>query len=247
MNRPESPINELSISVVAPVFNEADQIEETLRSWTELLSRTEQSFEICLCDDSSTDKTRDILDQLSTELPLNISYHKVNRGAGSALRTALKSSRGKWVILIDSDGQFDLADGLRMINFVSSSQSIAAIGNRGRKADSFFPRWGSRLSSSFANLACKSSVSDFNCALKVVDGQLARSLHLRTSRYNYSTEMTAKLLFVMGSLPEVTVHHFPRKRGSSGLKLVSDGLDRFFFIAYLAIERLLIGRDVFDN
>jgi glycosyltransferase involved in cell wall biosynthesis len=98
-------------SIVAPVYNEEEGIEQVIRYWIEVIHKNRMNAEIVLANDGSTDRTLEILQKLSTEVPLVkfVSY-KPNRGYGYALRSAIQASNGMWIITLDSDGQFDLAD-----------------------------------------------------------------------------------------------------------------------------------------
>ncbi|MFL5913787.1 MAG: glycosyltransferase family 2 protein [Gaiellaceae bacterium] len=94
------------LSVVMPVFNEADGIEGVVRETAaELLDRLDGA-ELVLVDDASTDATPAILDRLAAEDDrLKVHHAPRNGGHGPALRRALDESTGDWIFQIDSDGQ----------------------------------------------------------------------------------------------------------------------------------------------
>lgn len=83
------------LSLIVPVYNERELIERALEQILDA-DLGVSSSEILLVDDGSTDGTSDILDRL--ELPANVHRytHKLNRGKGAAIRTALTHARGKW-------------------------------------------------------------------------------------------------------------------------------------------------------
>jgi len=100
-----SPIR---LSVAAPAYNEAAGIEAVIANWSAFLSTQPlESFEIVVCDDGSTDGTGAILDRLVLSCPqLRPLHFARNQGAAAALNAAIAATKGDWVLLTDSDGQF---------------------------------------------------------------------------------------------------------------------------------------------
>ena len=125
------------VSVVAPCFDEAEGIESVVRAWDRLLAEQPFSSEIVLCDDGSTDATPTILARLQRELPrLVVISLRPNGGYGRALSAAIAASRGEVVVTLDSDGQFDLADGLILVRRLEAEGLDCVTGYRRAKADS---------------------------------------------------------------------------------------------------------------
>jgi dolichol-phosphate mannosyltransferase len=100
------PLTRVPLSVVMPVYNEADGIESVVRETAaELLDRL-GGAELVLVDDASTDETPAILNRLAAQDD-RLKVHRAprNGGHGPALRRALDESAGDWIFQIDSDGQ----------------------------------------------------------------------------------------------------------------------------------------------
>jgi dolichol-phosphate mannosyltransferase len=98
----------MDLSVVIPMFNEADNAKATLERVEEALAAFQGTFELIPVDDGSTDNTRILLEHLAAEDPKVrfVSYPK-NRGRGKALRTGFKAATGKIVVSIDADLSYD--------------------------------------------------------------------------------------------------------------------------------------------
>ena len=232
----------LFLSVAAPAYNEADGIEAVIADWHRFLcAQSELSeFEIVICNDGSKDKTGDILDRLTLSYPqLRPLHFAANQGAAAALNAAIAATRGDWVLLMDSDGQFAMENLPDMLAGLRHSGGLAAIGIR-QKKDAAFAQFGSWASGLVCNLVHGSHLKDFNSAFKLVHGPTLRGLGLEAKGMNYSTEVTSRLL-ECGIVPvEVAVEHRPRVAGTSHMKLVRGAVHRFLFVAYIALRQLLL-------
>ncbi len=232
----------IRLSIAAPAYNEAGGIEALVADWHRFLSaRTDLAeFEIVICNDGSKDATGDILDRLTLTYPqLRPLHFAANQGAAAALNAAIAATKGDWVLLMDSDGQFAIQNLPDMLAAVRRAGGRAAIGIR-QKKDSAFARFGSWASGAMCNLVHGSRIQDFNCAFKLVWGPTLRGLGLEAKGMNYSTEVTSRLL-ERGIVPvEVQIAHRPRATGVSSMKLARGALHRFLFVSYIALRQLLL-------
>ena len=243
MNSPADTLSvPLRLSVAAPAYNEAQGIEAVIAEWHGFLSAAPEvaEFEIVICNDGSKDRTGDILDRLTLNYPQLVPVHfQKNQGAAAALTAAIAATKGDWVLLMDSDGQFPIAALPDMLAALRRSKSRAAIGIR-QKKDVPFARFGSWASGCICNLVHGSRLADFNSAFKLVWGPSLRNLGLEAKGMNYSTEVTSRLL-ERGIVPvEVAIEHRPRLTGTSSMKLVRGALHRFLFVTYIALRQLLL-------
>jgi glycosyltransferase involved in cell wall biosynthesis len=243
MNSPADTLSvPLRLSVAAPAYNEAEGIEAVIAEWHGFLSAAPEvaEFEIVICNDGSKDRTGDILDRLTLNYPQLVPVHfQKNQGAAAALTAAIAATKGDWVLLMDSDGQFPIAALPDMLAALRRSKSRAAIGIR-QKKDVPFARFGSWASGCICNLVHGSRLADFNSAFKLVWGPSLRNLGLEAKGMNYSTEVTSRLL-ERGIMPvEVAIEHRPRLTGTSSMKLVRGALHRFLFVTYIALRQLLL-------
>jgi len=226
--------DDLELSVVAPVYNEAEAIEEVVRSWVRILSGVELTAEIILVNDGSTDETKNILERLSNEFPvLRVISYSPNRGYGYALKTAIQANQGKLVVTLDSDGQFDLSDFLKLYQSYRSQGLDFVTGYRMKKADSPFRVIAGRGLNLIVQILFSVSLRDTNCAMKLIRGDLARSLNMEARGYPTPTEITVKLILLGAKTGEEGVNHSERIKGQSKLRFFRTSVSTFRFLLYL--------------
>jgi glycosyltransferase involved in cell wall biosynthesis len=222
------------LSIVAPVFNEAEGIEQVVQYWLKVLQENDANAEIVLANDGSTDRTLEILETLSQKIPLlKVVSYTPNRGYGYALKTAIRASQGQWVITLDSDGQFDLADFPSLIKLQTEQQLDFVTGYRMKKKDNLFRVIADRSLNLIVRTMFSVSLRDTNCAMKLIRGDLARTLNIEAKGYPTPTEITIKLITLGAKSSETGVHHLERLQGQSKLKFFRTVISFFRFLFYL--------------
>jgi glycosyltransferase involved in cell wall biosynthesis len=107
-----------SISAVLPAYNEEAVIEQTVRRVASVLASLGRDFEVVVTNDGSQDRTGAILARLhATEasLHLRVITHQTNRGYGAALASGFDAACGRLILMLDSDGQFDVSEVVRLL------------------------------------------------------------------------------------------------------------------------------------
>lgn len=242
--------DEIVVSVVAPAYNESASLEQTIRAWISSLEEAglaDQQFEIVICDDASTDDSNLVYRMFNdSQYCFRVIHNTVNSGAATSLYRAIAHSRGEFVVLADSDGQFRISDVLRQLDLVRQDAFDAVVGIR-KKSDSKLTVLGSKLSTWLMRVLFSRDPVDYNCALKLVRGSVLRSLPLRARGLNYSAEVLIRLLQSNHSITYVEVSHQPRLAGRSSAKLVRDGIARLKFILFLKVDDYLVRQKVLNQ
>lgn len=137
-------IDEESISVVIPAFNEQVTIKNVLKEAGENLKKLKIPFEIVVINDGSTDKTKQIVEGLIKKTKdIRLVNHLKNRGFTGAMRTSFQSAKKHLIFLAPADGQFDFSE---LGNFVEAIKgNDVAIGYRVKNEEGFKRRLNSRL------------------------------------------------------------------------------------------------------
>jgi dolichol-phosphate mannosyltransferase len=222
------------LSVAAPCFNEAEAITAVVEEWETVLAAWAPPSEIVLCNDGSTDGTGAVLDRLCARFPrLRVVHNAQNGGYGRALSCAIAATRGAFVATIDSDGQFDLADALRLLETLERDGYDAMTGWRMGKQDSALRVLADRAMNLLVRAMFGTRLRDTNCAIKVVRGDRLRALRIEARGYPTPTEICLRLEASGARLGELGVTHRERAAGFSKLHPVRTAWNFLRFLVYL--------------
>ncbi len=206
---------EPEVAVVLPCHNEADIIEKVVREFHEELSG-KVPFEIVVCEDGSTDGTKDVLRKLSKEIPLKAILGYERKGYAGGLKDGLKLVRAKYVLFVDADGQHSAID-LWKLYWLRRRYDVVS-GWRVKRADNFYRR---TMSSSFQFLARLvfglPKFRDITAPFKLVKADVARLIaaECKYMKESFWTEFTIRVLLRKFNLIEKPVVHKERLGNSS--------------------------------
>jgi dolichol-phosphate mannosyltransferase len=234
------------ISLAAPAYNEADGLEKLIDNWQKYLESNVMvlDYEICICNDNSTDDTLKILTAKSqTNKNIKFCTNNENLGAAHSLSNAVKLTSFDWVFLIDSDDQYPIMNLDRYLQ-VASPEIDAVIGYRTIKQDTLFMRFGSKVSSFICNKIYNTHYKDFNCALKLIKKTILNKIKIDARGLNYSADYLAKLIEINSVILEVEAIHQSRKSGKSSAKILGDSWRRVLFISFLWFKKFLKSNNV---
>ncbi len=207
----------LKLSVLIPVFNEQDSVEEIVRR----VAAVPVPKEIIVVNDCSQDGTGAILDGLQIE-DLRVIHHEVNQGKGAAVRTALAVATGDLAIIQDADLEYDPDEYVKLLHPVLQGEAEVVYGVRNLDGQKWLFRNGNRMLTSMTNILYGSSLHDMETCYKLVPTELFRSLEIRCNRFDLEPEITAKLLQRGCRIHEVPISYFPR--GEKKLSAWRDGM-----------------------
>jgi glycosyltransferase involved in cell wall biosynthesis len=203
-----------SFSLVLPAHDEEENIEPVVRRALEVLSEYFESFEVIVVNDGSRDRTGEIIDRLAREDPrVRPIHHKKNRGYGGALTSGFEASTGDHVMFMDADRQFDIVDIERLYPFVTTHEIVA--GFRMMRQDDLHRRVFAEIFNLVVRVLFGVHLRDIDCAFKIFDGDLIRSLQLSCPGALINTEIQAKARRQGARLQQVGVRHFPRIAGEA--------------------------------
>lgn len=235
-------------SIVSPVYNEEEVIEDVIKRWKSIIKDNTMDAEIVLVNDGSTDKTPEILNKLQGENSnIKVIHLNKNKGYGRAISTAIGHSNGEYVITIDSDGQFDLADFQILYDKLVRGELDCVTGFREKKKDSLVRVVADRALNVIFKVLFGIKIRDSNCALKLIKGEMLRQIRIEARGYPAPTEMLIKLAVEGANIGEAGIKHYFRPGGTSKLKLFRTGLNMFYFLIYLKWKIYLYSKKIINS
>jgi glycosyltransferase involved in cell wall biosynthesis len=209
-----------SLTVLMPVFNEAQTVETALRRVLGA-EMGAGSREILIVDDGSTDGTAEILAEGDWGEEVRIVTHPRNRGKGAAIRTGLSEARGEFTTIMDADLEYDPGEVGGLVEPLLAGDAEAVYGVRGFQAHNAFSFWyvvGNRGVTFAANLIYNCWLGDLMTCHKAARTDLLAGLPLREDGFAIEAEITARLLNRGVRIFEVPISYRARGR-EDGKKL----------------------------
>jgi len=184
----------MKLSVVIPVYNEVQTIEEIVAR----VRAADVDKEIIVVDDLSTDGTRDKLRQMASSGDLRVLYHDRNRGKGAALRTGFAAAAGDVVIVQDADLEYEPRDYPKLLAPIVAGKADVVYGSRFAGGEShrvlyFWHYVGNRFLTLLSNCFTNLNLTDMETCYKAFRREVLRSIRIRENRFGFEPEITAKV------------------------------------------------------
>ena len=180
------------LSVVMPVFNERQTIDEIIRRVLAVPVRTQ----LIVVDDCSTDGTGDMLDELQRQLGFVLLRQSRNQGKGAALRRGFAAVTGDLVIIQDADLEYSPEEYPQLIELICQGRADVVFGSRfiGRHRVFLFTHYlGNRLLTLVTNILYNTMLTDMETCYKVMRVDVLRSMSLNSNGFGIEPEITAKV------------------------------------------------------
>jgi glycosyltransferase involved in cell wall biosynthesis len=195
------------VSVIVPVYNEVAHLEELLQA----VQASPVRKEIIIVDDGSTDGTREKLQSLAPQNDVTIVFHERNCGKGASIRTALEYARGEYVIIQDSDLEYDPGDYPSLLGPLQTGLANVVYGvrpDRPERGLRFF--LGAKFLTHLTNILYGAGIHDEATCYKVFRRSVMQKLKLECQRFEFCPEVTAKLCRMGERIEEVPISYNPR-------------------------------------
>jgi len=212
----------MDISVVIPVYNEEDSIQE-LTEWIERVCVSRRiSYEIIFIDDGSSDSSWDkIIDMAMKDEFVKGFQFRRNYGKAAALFTGFSEAKGEIVITMDSDLQDSPDEIPELIKMIREEGYDLVSGWKKKRFDPFIKRITSKFYNRTARFSSGIKLHDFNCGLKAYRLEVVKSIEIFGEMHRYIPMLAREAGFK--KIGEKIVEHRSRKYG-----VTKYGFDRFF-------------------
>jgi glycosyltransferase involved in cell wall biosynthesis len=215
----------MKVSIVIPVYNEIDTIEEIIAR----VDKVAIKKEIIVIDDLSIDGTRERLKKIIADKEnVKVIYHSRNRGKGAALRTGFESVTGDIVIIQDADLEYNPNEYPKLLEPISDGRADVVYGSRfigGPHRVLFFWHYvGNKLLTLISNALTNLNLTDMETCYKVFKSQILKDINLKSNRFGFEPEFTAKVSKMRLRIYEVPISYSGRTY-SEGKKITwKDGI-----------------------
>ncbi|MCZ7638194.1 MAG: glycosyltransferase family 2 protein [Verrucomicrobia bacterium] len=200
------------LTVVLPVFNEAENLPPLIAELTATLRPLGTPFEIIAVDDASTDASVAVLQALQTPYPeLRLLRHRFNAGQSAAFAAGFAHARGAVIVMLDADGQNDPHDIPSLL--AALRPDVACVtGVRQQRQDSRVRKLSSRFANTYRNWITGDHITDAGCTFRVVRREALREVPVFNGLHRFLPTILRRQGFTVLERP---VHHRSRTRGVS--------------------------------
>jgi glycosyltransferase involved in cell wall biosynthesis len=202
-----------------PAYNEEENVAETVRrALDEIGALVDDSIEVLIVDDGSTDRTPELADELAAADPRVRVHHQENRGYGGALRAGFANATGELIGFSDGDLQFDLREMSRLLDRLEDptlKPVDGVIGYRIKRRDPPHRIFIAKTYNAIVSVLFALRVRDIDCAMKLFRREVFDGLPLDTDSPFLSAELLVKLRARGERLAQVGVNHYPRAAGTN--------------------------------
>jgi len=222
----------MKLSIVIPVYNEKDTLEEIFR----LVQESPYDKEIIAVDDASIDGSRDILARLADKYDnVRAFYHERNQGKGGALRTGFAQVTGDVVIIQDADLEYRPVDYPALLAPIEENVADVVfgsrmIGGRPHRVLFFWHYMGNKVVTTLSNMFTNLNLSDMEVGYKVFKAEVINRIAIKSNRFGVEPELTAKVAKQRCRIYEVPIQYHGRDYAHGKKITWRDGIAAVFHI-----------------
>ena len=203
------------ISVIIPVYNEADSFKELLTK----VEAVDLPFprEIVVVDDASTDGSKKIIESLEGSHIKKV-FHSENQGKGAAIRSGLTQANGDIIIIQDADLEYDPQEYSKLLAPILDGKADVVYGSRfiGSEAHRVLYFWhmvGNKFLTLLSNMLTNLNLTDMETCYKVFRKDVIDRITIKENRFGFEPEITAKLSRLDCRIYEVGISYSGRTYG----------------------------------
>lgn len=210
-------MKEYSVSIVIPVYNEDEAIENVLINIKNYLDKIEYiNYEIICVDDCSKDNSLSILNKIDF---IKVVSHTINQGYGAALKSGITNASNDLILIMDSDGQHKVEDIPMLLKPIGEGYKMS-VGSRKITNTKKRRVIGKYVIHKLANYLLKYDVPDINSGFRLFYKSEAKQyFHLCSNRFSFTTSITLAYLQDYKSIKYTPIEVLNRTTGQSQVNM----------------------------
>jgi len=226
-------VKDVKLSVLIPVYNEAATIEHVV----DRVRQIPASTEIIAVDDASRDGSGDVLEQLKAQGRVDqVVRHPQNRGKGAAIRSGIAHATGDVVVIQDADLEYDPLDLPALLGPIAAGKADAVFGSRFQGGPHrvlyFWHAVGNNFLTLLSNMFTNLNLTDMETCYKVIRADLLKRLPLKSNRFGFEVEITARLSQAGARIWELPISYSGRTYAEGKKITWRDGFAAIFHILH---------------
>ncbi len=236
----------MKLSIIVPLFNEAENIPRLYTETTEALELAGHSYELILVDDGSQDASYERLTEIAADdKRVKVIRLRRNFGQTAAMSAGFEAARGEIILPMDGDLQNDPKDISRLVAKVAEGFDIVS-GYREKRQDKFLTR---RLPSILANSLISRMTGvhlrDYGCTLKAYRKEVLQKVSLYGELHRFVPALASQ---AGARVTEIPVNHRARQAGVSKygidrtIRVILDLITVKFLLKYSTRPMQLFGK-----
>jgi glycosyltransferase involved in cell wall biosynthesis len=200
----------MNLSIIIPVYNEAEHIREIIKR----VQSTRLAKEIVVVDDGSKDGTREVLQTLDGKRKVRVILHEKNQGKGAAVVTGMRAATGDVLLIQDADLEYDPRDYPALLQPIKEGLADVVYGSRflggPHRVTMFWHMVANQLLTTMTNILYNTILTDMETGYKVFRREVIEGLTIKSKSFNFEPEFTAKVLKRNYRIFEVPISFNPR-------------------------------------
>ena len=213
------------VSVIIPAHNEEKAIGAVLDELIEVLE--EQSYEIIVVDDGSTDNTAEIVQEKES---VKLIQHPYNKGYGAALKTGIKKAANDLILIIDGDGSYPVKAIPKLLKETEKYDMVVGARTGENVSIQSYRKPAKWFLSKLANYLSGTKIPDLNSGMRIFKKEdVMKFFNILPSGFSFTTTLTLAYLSNDYNVKYVPIDYHER-RGKSKIKPFRDGFNFIMLI-----------------
>ncbi len=227
------------LSIVIPVYNEENFVKITI---SKVLAADSCGLEkeLVIVDDGSKDNTVAVIEAIASQHPnVHLFKQSVNQGKGAALRRGFQEATGDVILIQDADLEYDPSDYPKLLRPILDGKADVVYGSRflggPHRVLYFWHYVGNQMLTLLSNMTTNLNLTDMETGYKVFLKKVLQDLPLRSNRFGFEPEITAKIARRKFRIFETSISYAGRSY-EEGKKIgFPDAIQAFYCIVRYAI------------